>query len=177
MVSLRYGHSNGGPINNGLLFESFNGKIRNDSPRALFDAVRKADVQIPLYWSVKDRTVEVPPGGITIVEGTAVWHAAMATTKVLVNNNNFPYYVNKRHGQYYLQTWHGTPIKKLHADMPRRKVSLTYRRLMSGEANQWDLLLDTSRKNARQRCCVPVWRIKALFKLWSILVTRDWRGL
>lgn len=137
-----------GPINNGLLFESFNGKICNDSPRALFDAVRKADVQIPLYWSVKDRTVEVPPGGITIVEGTAVWHAAMATTKVLVNNNNFPYYVNKRHGQYYLQTWHGTPIKKLHADMPRRKVSLTYRRLMSGEANQWDLLLAQSERAA-----------------------------
>lgn len=133
-----------GTVSEGILFESFNGKSCNDSPRALFDRVRATNSKIPLYWSIRDRTVEVPPGGIPVVEGTAAWHKALATTKVWVNNNNFPYYVDKRRGQYYLQTWHGTPIKKLPADMPRRKVSLTYRRLMSGEANQWDLLLAQS---------------------------------
>lgn len=137
-----------GPLTGGVLFESFNGKSTNDNPRALFDALRGLDYEIPLYWSVRDRTVDVPPGGIPVVEGTAAWHRALATTKVWVNNNNFPYYVRKRPEQFYLQTWHGTPIKRLLWDIPRRKVPLTYRRLMRSEVPQWDLLLAQSEKAA-----------------------------
>ncbi|TSI13939.1 CDP-glycerol glycerophosphotransferase family protein [Brevibacterium aurantiacum] len=137
-----------GPVSEGILFESFNGKSCNDNPRALFDAVRELGVKIPLYWSVRDRTVEVPAGGIPVVEGTAAWHSALATTKSWVNNNNFPYYVRKRLGQYYLQTWHGTPMKKLLWDIPSSKVPLTYRRLMNNEVQQWDVLLAQSEKAA-----------------------------
>lgn len=133
-----------GPLQNGIVFESYNGKSANDNPRAIFDAIREEDPTIPLYWSVRDRRVDVPPGGIPVVEGTAEWHKALATSKVWVNNNNFPYYVRKREGQFYLQTWHGTPIKKLLWDIPRRKVPLTYRRLMQTEVKQWDLLLAQS---------------------------------
>ncbi|GGC48667.1 glycosyl/glycerophosphate transferase teichoic acid biosynthesis [Brevibacterium sediminis] len=133
-----------GPIREGILFESFNGKSCNDNPRAIFDAVLERDLRTPLYWSVRDRTVEVPPGSIPVVEGTGVWHRALATSQSWVNNNNFPYYVRKRPGQFYLQTWHGTPIKRLLWDIPRRKVSLSYRRIMKTEVPQWDLLLAQS---------------------------------
>lgn len=149
----RYGRfalrlSDWGPVERGILFESFNGKSTNDNPRALFDAIRGLDDGTPLYWSVRDRTVEVPPGGIPVVEGTAAWHRALATTRVWVNNNNFPYFVRKNSEQFYLQTWHGTPIKRLLWDIPRRKVPLTYRRLMRSEVPQWDLLLAQSQKAA-----------------------------
>lgn len=139
-----------GPLQTGIVFESYNGKSANDNPRALFDAIRAERNDIPLYWSVRDRRVDVPEGGIPVVEGTADWHRALATSRVWINNNNFPYYVRKRLGQYYLQTWHGTPIKKLLWDMPRRKVPLTYRRAMRSEVSQWDLLLAQS-KNAAVR--------------------------
>src|SRR5699024_8899329 len=79
------------------------------------------------------------------VEGTEGWHRVLATSRVWINNNNFPHYVKKRPGQFYLQTWHGTPIKKLLWDIPRRKVPLTYRRLMAKEVPQWDLLLAQTR--------------------------------
>lgn len=133
-----------GPVGNGILFESYNGKTTNDNPRAIFDDIRTRRDDIPLYWSIRDRRVEVPPRGIPVVEGTAAWHRAIATSRVWVNNNNFPYYVRKRPEQFYLQTWHGTPIKKLLWDLPRRKVPLTYRRLMKTEVPQWDLLLAQS---------------------------------
>lgn len=130
-----------GPLQNGIVFESYNGKSANDNPRAIFDAIREIEPEIPLYWSVRDRRVDVPEGGIPVVEGTVAWHKALGTARVWVNNNNFPYYVQKQAGQFYLQTWHGTPIKKLLWDIPRRKVPLTYRRLMKSEVAQWDLLL------------------------------------
>ena len=133
-----------GPLKSGIVFESFNGKSANDNPRAIFDALASERDDIPLYWSVRDRRVDVPNGGIPVVEGTIEWHRALATSSVWVNNNNFPYYVRKRPEQYYLQTWHGTPIKKLLWDIPRRKVPLSYRRLMRTEATQWNLLLAQS---------------------------------
>jgi CDP-glycerol glycerophosphotransferase len=137
-----------GPLRPAIVFESYNGKTANDNPRALFDAIRKEALDIPLYWSVRDRRTNVPKGGIPIVEGTADWHRALSTSQVWINNNNFPYYVRKRPGQYYLQTWHGTPIKKLLWDIPRRKVPLTYRRLMKTEVKQWDLLIAQSSQAA-----------------------------
>lgn len=130
-----------GPVASGVVFESYNGKSANDNPRAIFDAALHGRDDIPLYWSVRDRRVDVPDRGIPIVEGTAAWHKALATSSVWVNNNNFPFYMRKRPGQYYVQTWHGTPIKRLLWDIPRRKVPLTYRRLMASEVPQWDLLL------------------------------------
>ena len=133
-----------GPLTNGIVFESYNGKSANDNPRALFDAIRENRTDIPLYWSVRDRRVDVPVGGIPIVEGTVQWTKALATSRLWINNNNFPYYVNKRSGQFYLQTWHGTPDKKLLNDIGRRRVPLTYRRLMQTEILQWDLLLAQS---------------------------------
>lgn len=130
-----------GPVTEGIVFETYNGKSTVDSPRALFEELKIIQPDTLLYWSIQNRTVEVPDGGIPVVEGTAAWHRALATSRVWVNNNNFPYYVRKRPGQFYLQTWHGTPIKKLLWDMPRRKSPLTYRRLMKTEVQQWDLLL------------------------------------
>lgn len=137
-----------GPLTSGVVFESYNGKSANDNPRAIFDAILDERYGIPLFWSVRDRRVEVPDGGIPIVEGTAAWHNAMATSKMWVNNNNFPYHIRKRQGQFYLQTWHGTPIKKLLLDMSRRKVPLSYRRIMGNEVPQWDLLLAQSEEAA-----------------------------
>ena len=137
-----------GSLTNGIVFESYNGKSANDSPRALFEAIRVERSDIPLYWSVRDRRVDVPEGGIPVVEGTAAWHKALAISRVWINNNNFPYHIRKRPGQYYLQTWHGTPIKRLLWDIPRRRVPLTYRRLMRTEVEQWDLMLAQSEEAA-----------------------------
>ncbi|TGD08488.1 CDP-glycerol glycerophosphotransferase family protein [Brevibacterium sp. S111] len=137
-----------GPLQPGIVFESYNGKSTNDNPRALFDVIRAERADIPLYWSIRDRRVDVPEGGIPVVEGTADWHRALATSHVWINNNNFPYYVRKRRGQFYLQTWHGTPNKRLLLDIPRHLVPLSYRRLMMTEVAQWDLLLATNERSA-----------------------------
>lgn len=146
--SFQLRNKNWGPLSSGIVFESYNGKTANDNPRALFDSIKSTYESLPLYWSVRDRTVDIPKGGIPIVEGTAAWHRALATSKVWINNNNFPYYVQKRPGQFYLQTWHGTPIKKLLWDIPRRRVPLTYRRLMQKEVEQWDLMLAQTQRAA-----------------------------
>lgn len=130
-----------GPPADGIVFESFNGKGSAGNSRAILDAIVATFPHVPCWWSIRDCATEVPPGARPLVIGTQQWHSIMATAHVWVNDNNFPYYIHKTQNQYYIQTWHGTPLKKLLWDLPRRKVPLTYRRLMRNEVPQWDLLL------------------------------------
>lgn len=129
-----------GPLRPGVFFESFNGKSGGDNPRALLDALRPR-TDVPLWWSVVDGTVPVPPGATPVVVGSASWFEALRTARVLVTNNNFPHWFEKRAGQAILQTWHGTPIKRLLFDAPPAFTPLVYRRLMARQAKEWDVLL------------------------------------
>lgn len=129
-----------GPLTPGVFFESFNGKSSGGNPRALFDALREED-EGPLWWSVVDGTVAVPPGATSVVAGSEAWFRALRTARVLVTNNNFPHWFSKVPGQVIVQTWHGTPIKRLIHDAPPNFTPLVYRRLIERQAAQWDLLL------------------------------------
>lgn len=131
-----------------VVFESFNGTGSAGNSRSLLDALIKKSPQVQCWWIIRDCATEVPTGATPLVMGSKQWHEVMATARVWVNDNNFPYYIRKRPQQYYIQTWHGTPIKKLLWDLPRRRVPLTYRRLMRTEVQQWDLLLAQSTEAA-----------------------------
>lgn len=132
-----------------VVLESFNGEQTAGNARAIYEAMRSLDPALEYVWSIRDARVPVPPGARSAVVGSADWHRALATARVWVNDNNFPFYVTKRPGQYFLQTWHGTPIKRLLHDLPRRRAPLTYRRLMARQVPQWDLLLADSHAAAR----------------------------
>ncbi|MER2134917.1 MAG: CDP-glycerol glycerophosphotransferase family protein [Arthrobacter sp.] len=125
----------------GIFFESFGGKSCTDSPRAISDYLAASGFEEPLYWSVADRSVPVPDYAVPLLQGSTEWYERLATTRRLVNNNNFPWFFTKAPGQFYLQTWHGTPLKKIGLDIPQRALALSYRDLMQREAQWWNLLL------------------------------------
>lgn len=50
--------------------------------------------------------------------GSAAYLRALATSEFLVNNATFPSDFSKRRGQTYLNTWHGTPLKRMGYDIP-----------------------------------------------------------
>ena len=125
----------------GIFFESFGGKSCSGIPRAISDYLADSGTDEPLYWSVTDRSVPVPAYSVPLLHGSAEWYERLSSTRILVNNNNFPWYFRKSAGQFYLQTWHGTPLKRIGRDIPQRLLSLSYRDLMAREAQWWDLLL------------------------------------
>lgn len=50
--------------------------------------------------------------------GSPAYFRAIATRRYLVNNATFPPEFTKRPGQIYLNTWHGTPFKRMGYDIP-----------------------------------------------------------
>lgn len=130
---------------NSVLFESFGGRAIADSPKALDRVLSAARPDIKRFWTVRDYSVRVPAGATPVLLYSREWYEALATSKYLINNNNFPHYFRKSEGQTYVQTWHGTPLKRVGNDVPAANLSLSYRNLMRREGEQyWDYLLAQS---------------------------------
>ena len=87
---------------------------------------------------------EAPEGAKGVRHGSIAWLKALASSKVLVNNTNFPGYFRKRSGQTYIQTWHGTPLKRLGRDIVDVVPTGSYLRMMDREASYWDFLVSPS---------------------------------
>ena len=63
------------------------------------------------------------------------YYRAMATSGYLVNNATFPPEFGKRPGQVYLNTWHGTPLKRMGYDIgdPASRVSNVVRNFLAAD--------------------------------------------
>ena len=141
-----------GPLVRGVFLESFRGHSGGDNPAAICADLAAHGLDAPVWWSVEDGTVPVPPGADAVVVGSEPWFRALRTAHVIVTNDNLPSWFFKREGQRLLQTWHGTPIKRLLNDAAPGAVSLVYRRLMARQVPQWDLLLAQNEEARRNLC-------------------------
>ncbi|MGD3110430.1 CDP-glycerol glycerophosphotransferase family protein, partial [Streptomyces sp. YGL11-2] len=52
-----------------------------------------------------------------VVVGSAAWHGALAHSHWIVTNTHLPRWFVRRAGQRVIQTWHGTPLKRIGADL------------------------------------------------------------
>jgi len=129
------------PLEEAVIFESFAGTTISDSPLGLSTALHLENPNLRQYWSVACLTMSVPEWATAVVRFSPEWYKKLGEIRYLVNNNNWPWFFTKRPGQTYVQTWHGTPLKRIGNDVPLGNLTLTYRRLMVREAEAWDFLL------------------------------------
>lgn len=131
------------------LLETFKGKMAGDSPaamaRELLARHRAGEGPEPVY-SVNDRSVLVPDGVRSVVRFSPEWFELLARARYLVTNDNWPFFFEKAQGQAYVQTWHGTPLKRIAKDItdPKGGLSVLYMRTMDAEARAWDRLISPS---------------------------------
>ena len=127
-------------LENAVLFETHRGSMVGCNPLDIFWELQKAHPEIKCYWAV-GKGVEAPAGSIAVRFGSGPYLKALATSKYLVNNTNFPWYFRKVPGQVYLQTWHGTPLKRLARDIATNYLTKSYLDTMDREASYWDYLI------------------------------------
>jgi CDP-glycerol glycerophosphotransferase len=128
------------PLVNAVLFESFQGKVIGDSPYDIFLGLKAARPDLQFIWVTAPAT-KAPAGTTGVAFGSTAYLRALATSKYLVNNSNFPPYFRKAAGQIYLQTWHGTPLKRLGRDIANNQLTKSYLDTMDREAKAWDYLI------------------------------------
>ncbi|WP_156762007.1 CDP-glycerol glycerophosphotransferase family protein [Microbacterium karelineae] len=128
-----------GDLEEAVFFESFYGRVAGDNPLALDREIARVLPGVTRYWSVVDLSVDVPSGAVAIVEGTAEWWRARSAARLLIVNDWLRRRYVPRPGQHVLQTWHGTPLKRLALHRrgwnPRRWGAIVK------ESRRWDVLL------------------------------------
>ena len=116
------------PIEAGVvLYESFSGNGMLCNPEAIFRELLAAPDMRHLthIWVLSDlleyrATVEEFAGAANVKfvrYGSPSYFRALATSEYLINNATFPPEFGKRSGQIYLNTWHGTPLKRMGYDI------------------------------------------------------------
>jgi CDP-glycerol glycerophosphotransferase len=128
------------PLVNAVLFESFQGKVIGDSPYEIYLGLQDSRPDLQFIWVTAPAT-KAPAGATGVPFGSPAYLRALATAKYLVNNSNFPPYFRKAPGQVYLQTWHGTPLKRLGRDIAQNNLTKSYLDTMDREAKAWDYLI------------------------------------
>lgn len=136
------------------VFDSYAGKSAGDNPLAVLEQMDDGTMseslkellpeecdRWPRYWSVIDGTHWVPDGVTPLYVGSKEWFETVRSARLLVTNSHLPAHVVPQPGQFWLQTWHGTPLKRLLLDAPRGTTSALYRRTMAQQVPHWSLLL------------------------------------
>ncbi|MBM6126943.1 CDP-glycerol glycerophosphotransferase family protein [Staphylococcus epidermidis] len=109
-----------------ILFESYHGVNFTGNAYALFKYVVENSLNYKCYIAIKDEKDPMiewikktySSKNIEIVQYQSKKYLnILATAKYLVNDTTFLPYFNKRKEQIYLNTWHGTPLKKLGKDI------------------------------------------------------------
>ncbi|GMA94677.1 hypothetical protein GCM10025881_15010 [Pseudolysinimonas kribbensis] len=112
--------------NDTVLYESFAGNGALDNPEAIFRALLAAPDQAHLrhIWVLTRGHQEFraefrdDPRVRIVRHRSSGYFRAIARSRVLINNATFPHEFDKRPGQLYVNTWHGTPLKHMGYDMP-----------------------------------------------------------
>ncbi|MFG6491574.1 CDP-glycerol glycerophosphotransferase family protein [Microbacterium sp. P03] len=142
----RYATRPGG-VENAVFFESFYGRNASCNPLAIDRELARRAPHVTRYWSVIDLSVQVPEGAVAVVDGTPEWWRARGTARLLVVNDWLRRRFSRRTGQIVLQTWHGTPLKRLALHRPgfdpRRAVAVVK------ESRRWNVLLAQNPYSAR----------------------------
>jgi CDP-glycerol glycerophosphotransferase (TagB/SpsB family)/glycosyltransferase involved in cell wall biosynthesis len=110
-----------------VLLEAFSGSGSLCNPEAIFQELSRSDdlTHLRFVWALADdesireaRRANTKARVRYVRVGSHAYYRALATSEFLINNATFPAQFSKRRGQTYLNTWHGTPLKKMGYHMP-----------------------------------------------------------
>lgn len=126
---------------NRIIFESFAGKSYSDNPRAIYEEMLQDDNSYEYIWIMNDPSKPIPGNAKKVKRLSLRYYYYLATSKYWVINARMPGYMIKRPETVYLQTWHGTPLKKLAHDMKEVRMPGTttekYKKNFYLEAQKW----------------------------------------
>ncbi|MEK5524016.1 glycosyltransferase [Heyndrickxia sp. FSL W8-0423] len=106
--------------NHVILYEAYHGKNMTGNPYAIFKGILKdpAFRHFQHIWAIEEEKNIIPiyknyKNVVFVKIHSDEYLKYLTEAKYLINNTSFPYYFQKKQGQIYINTWHGTPLKTL----------------------------------------------------------------
>lgn len=131
-----------------IVFGSNLGRNYSGNPKAIYENMveQGLDQIYHIVWFFENENTKIPGNAKIAKYGRFKYLYYMAVAKVWVFDCRQPKFLAKRKGVTYIQTWHGTPLKKLALDM--KEVTMAegkdtdeYKKDFYDNAQTWDYLL------------------------------------
>lgn len=126
-----------------IVFESFVGRNYSGQPKYIYRYLQKNYGRKYKYiWIVNDKNLEIEGNCKKVKRFSLAYYYYMTRSKFWVNNMRQPHSLPKRKSQIMLETWHGTPLKKLVFDMDDvHSANPHYKEIVYKQTRGWDYLL------------------------------------
>ncbi len=107
-----------------VLFESFLGRQYSDSPKAIYQCMQQMPefADFTFIWVFRKKVLKRNRSSFTdprvklVLYGSGEYYRCCASTKYWVTNWRTKAFTKKKKGQVLIETWHGTPLKKIGID-------------------------------------------------------------
>lgn len=132
-----------------MIFSSYTGKNFSCNPKAIYEAIiqDKRFKDYKFIWAFKDVNENTVNGTMNVKYGSLKYLYYLSIAKYWIFNAKMPGYYIKKKEQIYLQTWHGTPLKKLAKDIDIGDNSKFYRSQITKDEMFKTYTRDSSRYN------------------------------
>jgi CDP-glycerol glycerophosphotransferase len=133
-------------MENWVICESFFGKSYSDSPKYIYEYLSKTyPGKYKFIWVINNKKTDIPYPHKKVKRFSIRYAYYLARCKYFVFNVRQPRWVRKREGNIFLETWHGTPLKRLVFDQeevcgasPQHKIQF-YK-----DSRKWDYLVSAN---------------------------------
>lgn len=128
-----------------IVFESNVGKSVSDSPKVIYDELKKHNDKYKIIWVTNKQYPFNAPNVISVKRLSPEYYYYLSRAKYWINNQNFPHYITKSKSTIYIQTWHGTPLKKMLNDVDSFEGrDENYKNRVNHAIKYWDYLISPS---------------------------------
>ncbi|MGC4981075.1 bifunctional glycosyltransferase/CDP-glycerol:glycerophosphate glycerophosphotransferase [Streptomyces sp. DT193] len=111
------------PVRTGLVvFESHLGRQYSDSPRAIYEEMRRQGLEFEPVWAYSGSPDGFPDDATLVRRWSLPYLRALAQAEFWVDNQSYPLKLTKRPGTTYIQTWHGSALKRMGFDEAEWKL-------------------------------------------------------
>jgi CDP-glycerol glycerophosphotransferase len=133
-------------LRDAVVYSSFLGRQYSDSPRAIHEELVRRGAPLEHLWIVNDARCVVPETATVLREGSREFFEALASSRYVVYNDHFPDWFSRRDDQVCLQTWHGTPLKRLGFDASQTQRTIRkFERGWSEKIGNWQYVVSPNR--------------------------------
>lgn len=131
-----------------IIFESSVGRNYTGNPKAIYEELvkQKLDKEYKCIWVLENLEENVPGNCKKIKRLRILYFYYMIRAKFWITDSRQPIYLQKKKGNIYIQTWHGTPLKKLGLDMKFVNMGTDrnideYKKNFKKDTIKWDYLI------------------------------------